>query len=217
MDYFYNYTPSSDELYHYGVLGQRWGRRRYQYADGSLTPEGRKHYGVAAPIIEAHNKRVNRNELKKSAKAAAKDNDAEDAKQRSSSTRTKKVSQMTDEELRERISRLTLEKNMLSLERDVSSLQPQQISAGQKFAKQISQAAADSIVTAAKSTMTSYLTEAGKKAVANATKVPKSELDMLQDEAKKLKLKEQIKKSKDYLNGKGSGNNNKEDKKDQQK
>lgn len=30
------------ELYHYGVKGMRWGIRRYQKADGSLTPEGRK-------------------------------------------------------------------------------------------------------------------------------------------------------------------------------
>ena len=32
-------------LYHYGVQGQKWGDRRYQNLDGSLTEEGRKHYG----------------------------------------------------------------------------------------------------------------------------------------------------------------------------
>lgn len=32
-----------DELYHHGILGQRWGIRRYQNADGSLTRAGKKH------------------------------------------------------------------------------------------------------------------------------------------------------------------------------
>ena len=34
-----------DELYHWGIPGQRWGHRRFQNEDGSLTPEGREHYG----------------------------------------------------------------------------------------------------------------------------------------------------------------------------
>lgn len=34
----------SNELYHYGVKGQKWGQRRYQNKDGSLTPAGKKRY-----------------------------------------------------------------------------------------------------------------------------------------------------------------------------
>lgn len=34
---------SSYELYHHGIKGQRWGVRRYQNPDGSLTAAGQKH------------------------------------------------------------------------------------------------------------------------------------------------------------------------------
>lgn len=39
-----NYIVCNNELYHHGVPGQRWGVRRYQNEDGSLTPEGEKRY-----------------------------------------------------------------------------------------------------------------------------------------------------------------------------
>lgn len=38
MEYWMN------ELYHHGIKGQRWGNRRYQNDDGSLTPAGRQRY-----------------------------------------------------------------------------------------------------------------------------------------------------------------------------
>lgn len=40
-----SYYENENELYHFGVKGQKKGIRRYQYEDGSLTPLGREHYG----------------------------------------------------------------------------------------------------------------------------------------------------------------------------
>ena len=38
---------NSDELYHHGIKGQRWGVRRFQNPDGSLTGAGRKRLGYS--------------------------------------------------------------------------------------------------------------------------------------------------------------------------
>ena len=37
---------SKEELYHYGIKNMKWGIRRFQNEDGSLTPLGEKRYGV---------------------------------------------------------------------------------------------------------------------------------------------------------------------------
>lgn len=53
-----------DELYHHGIKGQKWGVRRYQNADGSLTAAGSRRYNK---IEKKYNK-----QLQKSEKADAK-------------------------------------------------------------------------------------------------------------------------------------------------
>lgn len=49
MSEYYGVTRVSDaHLEHHGIKGQKWGVRRFQNADGSLTSDGMKRYGVDA-------------------------------------------------------------------------------------------------------------------------------------------------------------------------
>ena len=55
---FSKYIPESGVLAHHGILGQKWGVRRYQNPDGSLTPAGRRR------LERADKKWVKKNEKK---------------------------------------------------------------------------------------------------------------------------------------------------------
>ena len=74
----YTKPTRSDELYHHGILGQRWGVRHYQNEDGSLTSAGRRRFNKVAKS-EKESNRVKKDalhtlnqDLKKSDKKYAK-------------------------------------------------------------------------------------------------------------------------------------------------
>lgn len=46
IEYRANAMIAQNKLRHFGILGMKWGIRRYQNKDGSLTDAGRKRYGA---------------------------------------------------------------------------------------------------------------------------------------------------------------------------
>lgn len=47
MEYVIHKEGNEDYLEHYGIKGQKWGVRRFENADGALTEEGKKRYGLS--------------------------------------------------------------------------------------------------------------------------------------------------------------------------
>lgn len=86
------------ELKHWGVKGMKWGVRRYQNKDGSLTPAGRKRYADGG---ESSKSKTSSQSSQKSSTTTTKSSGESSAK--------KKVSEMTDDELRTRLNRINME------------------------------------------------------------------------------------------------------------
>lgn len=67
----WNYVHT-DELYHHGIKGQKWGVRRFQKEDGSLTAKGKQRYSDEDREAEKAARKQARDERRESAKTGAK-------------------------------------------------------------------------------------------------------------------------------------------------
>lgn len=162
---------STDELYHHGVKGQRWGIRRYQNKDGSLTAAGRKR---AAKLEKEYTSLTGRKPGGSNGNSGK------------SNSKNKSIKEMSNQELQERANRLNLENNYINAKNTSARLNPQKVSLGKRI---ISHLGKNVILPAAtesgKKILTDWLTKKGSVKLGLNEKNP---LDSLEDEVKELKL-----------------------------
>lgn len=101
------------ELYHHGVKGMKWGVRRTKAQLGHKVKK----------FVKKTKKSINNAVEKRKAKEAEK------------KKASKSIHELSEAELKERINRLTLEKDYLDLKAKVSELSPKRVSIGESFAK----------------------------------------------------------------------------------
>ena len=97
-------------LGHSGIKGQRWGIRRYQNEDGSLTEEGKKRYGDPETYRAVAKETSSLEEATKGASSAVSTAASIINTQRGSKAIRKDYSNLSDKELQEKINRLNLER-----------------------------------------------------------------------------------------------------------
>ena len=146
---------NNNELMHYNIKGSKWGQRRFQNKDGSLTPAGRERYGVGngkkngvsaldklkikrkaaankkgQPVKKQVVKKKSPEQIKKEQEAAREAKRKEVLASRSAKTLYDNANLFTTEELR-------AAKERLMLERDIKALEPKTISKGEARVQKI--------------------------------------------------------------------------------
>lgn len=213
----YEIHTASDELTHWGIKGMRWGIRRYQNKDGSLTPAGKKKLRAEQAKVreqEAVNKkrksvqdRFDRLEARK--KAAEDEKKALDDAERTKLGKSKKdsvdnkgtteeakpikksVKDMTDEELATAINRARMEDAYRQLRPEVEK--------HPLMKKMVNEVAIPAVTNAGRQFLQNAITKAGENLLKG--KADPNSVEALRKTYDKLDLQNKINKLKNNPEG----------------
>lgn len=101
---------NADELKHYGIKGMKWGVRRFQNSDGSLTADGKKRY--SGDNLKDIQKQVNQG---KNVVDGVKKTRAKAAEKQTEKKIRDDLSKMSDRELRDIVNRLNMEERYMQV------------------------------------------------------------------------------------------------------
>lgn len=117
-----DYIIKDSELYHHGILGMKWGVRRFQNKDGSLTAAGKKRMSRKQKKALEKARATRKANIEKA--KSVKEQKEEILKSRSAKQLFENAHLFDDKELQTAYNRLTLERN-------IKSLAPAEVSKGE--------------------------------------------------------------------------------------